>query len=475
MSKGFKWSAIEKSGQYLVQFLISIILARLLTPEDFGNIAILNVFLILSHTMVDAGFSQALIRKTNCSFKDYNSVFWFNLFIASIIYIVLYSLAPLIGKLFNNQMLTILSRWLFLVIPLGAINIIQITKIIKELNFKILALGTILASVISGIIGVFCAYYGYGIWSLVIQIVLNSIILTIFIWLRTDWKPKFCFSLIPIKEHFSFSLNIFASTFLNNLFNNLYIFVIGKFFTTVQVGYYSQAYRFATQPTLLLDAILTRVTYPVLSSIQDDKIKIKEYYRNLQIRLFVFVIPIMLFLIAVSENLILLILGEKWSPIVPYFQIFCIAAMTFPIHPICISTLKVLGLSKLIFKLELVKKGLMIALLLVTIPLGLKEVVYGQLIFFLITLTINMFFSGREIDYNLIQQLKDIFSFLLISVITFLIFMAISAEINISFLLLDLLLKALLFFSLYIVLLIIVKPSDRSRMFYFSLLKNKFK
>src|SRR5690606_24053182 len=262
----YKWGIIEKFGQYSVQLILSIILTRLLEPKDFGAIAILNVILILSNIIVEGGLTQSLIRKKVCNNSDFNSVFWFNLIVSGGLYILLYFSAPLIIYIFPDEAIINLSRVLFLVIPLGAFNIIQSTILVKKLDFRRLAIFVISSSVISGIIGVILANAGFAVWSLVFQIVLNAVFLTIFYWSFSSWRPKAELNIGVIKEFFPFSSKLLASSLLNNLFNNIYIIFIAKFFSPSSLGIYSQANRYGTQPGILVDAVLTRVTFPILAN-----------------------------------------------------------------------------------------------------------------------------------------------------------------------------------------------------------------
>lgn len=420
-ANSFIWSSIEKVGQNLVQLLILIVLTRLLSVEAFGLISILNIFILLANTIIDAGFSQALIRKQNCSTLDYSSVFWFNFLVGIILYICLFFSAPLISDFFDDQNLTAMSRILFLIIPIGSLNVIQITKINKELNFRLIALYTVLAAILSGGIGIVLAYLNYGVWSLVIQSVLNVILMTLFFLYKSNWKPACTFSIASIRELIPFSINLFVTNFFNTLFNNMYVFVIAKFFSPIQLGYYAQANKFASQPSNLIDAILSRMSYPILSMYQDDKCSYKKYFRNMQTTIVAFVFPLMILLLSISKEFIVLVLGDKWMPILPYFQLICIAGLTFPIHSLCMSTLKVFGNSLLILKLEIMKKILIILLIAISIQWGLFALVLGQTLYFWIVFFINAYYSGREISYSIKEQILDLGPYFILSISFFII------------------------------------------------------
>lgn len=460
MKDSFKWSLLEKLGQYIVQIIISILLARILPPEDFGNIALLNVIVILCNTVVDAGFSQGLIRKLDCSHEDYNSVFWFNLLISIFLYLILFFCAPIISWIFNNDELTLLSRYLFLTIPIGALNIIQLTQVSQNLNFRRIAILMIAAATVSGTIGLVLAFSGYGIWSMVIQLILNSALITCFIWLKSDWSPQFTFSLRPIKELFPFSSKLLISTLLNNLFNNIYIFVIGRLYSPIQLGYYSQAYRYSTQPGVLLDSVLTRMAYPTLSKLQYELVTYREVYKKIQKAIIVIILPTMIYTILVANELIMIILGPKWTLITPYFQLLCVATITLPIHPLTMSTLKIFGLSSLILKLEIVKKILIVALVALSISYGLIGLVIGQMAFFLLVLPVNMYYSGAQFKYTLYDQLKDLIPFLYSVILTTVLTLIIDYYFIYGSPITIISLKFICFFALYLSFLRIFVPTD---------------
>lgn len=450
-----KWSSIEKIGQFAAQLVISITLARLLDAQIYGLIGIINIFIIICSAITDAGFSQGLIRKLDCTNEDYNSVFWFNCVMGGVLYSVLYFVAPCIALFFNNPELTLLSRVLFLVIPLSSLNVIQITKINKELKFRTIAVYSVLATVLSGILGVCLAVFGYGVWALVWQTIAFSALQVLFFSISSDWHPKFRFSIAPIKELLPFSSLLFASSFLNSLFNNLYTFIVAKLYSEAQLGYYTQANKFATQPTNLIENILNRMVYPLFAQIQNDIPAYLNAYRKVQVALFSFVLPMMVLLALCAPEGIVFVLGEKWAGSVFYFQLMCIAGITLPLHPLCTSTLKVFGLSKLIFKLEVVKKILIVVLVLATLKYGVVGLVWSQVVFFWIALVINMYYGGKQITYTLGQQIMDILPSLGIALVAF----GLSSITSFFFdnLLMTFILKMTIFISSYLAALFLFK------------------
>lgn len=403
-----KWSSLEKIGQFSMQIIISIILARLLMPEQYATVGILNIFVLIATVLVDAGFSQCLIRKQNCSNDDYNAVFWFNLLMSIVIYAVLYFCMPFIANIFEDHMLIATGRVMMLLIPIQALNVVQVTIVNKDLGFKKIAKYTITATVLSGIVGIVLAFCNYGVWALVWQTLTFTSLNVVAFWFSSKWKPTFGFNFKPIKKFLNFSLNLSAASLLNAIFNNISPAIIAKLYEKTQFGFYSQAQKFATLPTNLVESILNRMTYPILSKLQDDRVCYSNVYRKMLMTIFAVIVPLMTVLILCSNEGIVLILGEKWEPSVTFFKILCLASITLPIHPLAMSNLKVFGKAQLIFKLEIVKKILIIASIIIGLYWGVMGLVWGQTIYFWIVLMLNLYYAGKDITYSIVAQLKDI-------------------------------------------------------------------
>ena len=411
-----KWSTIEKIGQFSIQLIISIVLARILEPEQYALVGILMIFINISSVLVDAGFSQGLIRKLDCNDNDYNSVFWFNLLMSIIIYFVLFLCMPLIAHFFNLPKLITTGRVLMLVIPINALNVVQTTIINKELQFKKIAKYTLFVTPISGIIGIILAYSGFEVWALIWQTLIYSVLTVIVFWAKSKWKPTFKIDFKPVHKLMGFSLKLSASSLINAIFNNISPTVIAKLFDKNQLGYFTQAQKYATMPSTIIESILNRMTYPILSKLQYDKEQYINAYRKIQITMFAFLVPIMLLLILCGKEGIIIILGHKWIPSIPIFQILCLSAITLPFHPLTISNLKVYGRSGLILNLEIIKKIMIIISILGGLPWGIKGLVWGQTIYFWIALILNMYYGGKQIGYSLRNQIKDILPGLILSI-----------------------------------------------------------
>lgn len=442
-----KWSSVEKLGQFAIQLIISIVLARLLGPTEYALIGILNIFITIVTVLVDAGFSQGLIRKLDCTKEHYNAVFWFNLLISIALYGLMYVIMPWLASVFNDPYLIPTGRVLMLIIPLQALNVVQTTIVNKELKFKEIALYTLIATPIAGALGIALVLMNYGVWALIWQTLSYTLLTVIIFWAKSDWKPSLKIEFRPIKDLIKFSLQLSASSFLNAVFNNISPFVIAKLFSKADFGFYSQAYKYATMPTNLFESILNRMTYPILSKLQENIPEYKNAYSKMLSMMFSFTFPVMFCLILCGREGITLVLGPKWMPAIPYFQILCLAAMTMPFHPLALSNLKVFGKAGLIFKLEIAKKTLIVALVALSIPWGIYGLVWGQTIYFWLSLMINLYFGGKQINYAPKQQIKDLTPFILLSLTA--LSLAFCAQLLFDNLILTLLIKISTFVAIY--------------------------
>lgn len=442
-----KWSSVEKLGQFALQLIISIVLARLLDATEYALIGILNIFITIVTVLIDAGFSQGLIRKVDCTKDHYNAVFWFNLLMSITLYGLLYVLMPYFATIFNDPYLIPTGRVLMLMVPLQALNVVQTTIVNKELKFKQIAFYTIVSTPIAGAIGITLALLDYGVWALIWQTLTYTLLTVIIFWARSDWKPSLRINFKPMKDLMTFSLQLSASSFLNVVFNNISPFAIAKLFSKADFGFYSQAYKYATMPTNLLESILNRMTYPVLSKLQDNMPEYRNAYIKMLSIMCSFILPLMVCMILCGREGIKLVLGEKWVPAIPYFQILCFAAMTMPFHPLAMSNLKVFGKSGLIFKLEIVKKVLIVTSVALSIPWGIYGLVWGQTIYFWLALIINLYFGGKQINYSGRQQLKNLMPIILLSIIAFI--PAFYMQFVFENLILTLLIKVIIFVIIY--------------------------
>ncbi|WP_314968050.1 lipopolysaccharide biosynthesis protein [Phocaeicola abscessus] len=417
--KGVVWSSIERFSVQGIQFVIMIIMARILTPYDYGIIGMLTIFLQISQSLIDSGFSQALIRKQNRTETDNSTVFYFNIAISSLLYIILFISAPWVADFYNTPILIPVMRVICLSVLINSFVVVQRALFTVNIDFKTQAKASFIAAVFSGIVGIGMAYGGCGVWSLVVYQLINYAGIAFLLWYFSKWRPIFAYSWKSFKELFSFGSKLLISGLLATIYNNVYLIVIGKLFTATNLGHYTRAHQFSDFPSSNFTGILQRVTYPVLCTIQNDDERLSEVYRKL-LKLSAYIIfPLMCGLAAVAHPLVWLLLGKKWEFCSVLLQILCFSMMWYPIHAINLNLLQVKGRSDLFLKLEIVKKMLGIIVLCITIPMGLIAMCYGQIISSILALIINTYYTGKLINVGFIKQMKDISGTLILSLIMF--------------------------------------------------------
>lgn len=406
---GMFWTFVQQMSTQGITFVVSIILARLLLPEEFGLIALLSVFIALGNVIINSGLSQSLIRTENIEESDYSAVFYFNLLLSIIMYLIMYSIAPLVANFYNQELLTILLRVYCLVFIINSLSIIQFTRLTKELNFKRQMIISIPSLIISSIVGIVMALNGYGVWSLVWSAIIKGVALTIQCWIYMPWLPNFKFDLEKIKYHLSFGYKLTLSGIINTLFQEIYTILIGKYFDPIQVGFYNRANTLRQLPVKNLAAVLSKVTYPLFSKIKDDDIKLKNAYKKImQMSVFIMA-PVLLLMSALAEPLFRFLLTEKWLPAVPYFQILCFNGILYPVNSFNLNMLNVKGRSDLYLKLEILKKILATVIITISFQWGIYGLLYGYLFLSIVGLLFNAHYSGKFINYSTWEQLKDIF------------------------------------------------------------------
>lgn len=405
---GLFWSFIDKAADYSIQFIIGITLARLLSPRDFGLIGMMMVFIAISQSLVDSGFSQALIRKKNCTQYDYSTVFYSNLIIGITIYLILFFSSATISTFFKEPELQKMIKVFSLIIIVEALTITQRTILTKQVNFKLQARISVLASLCAGIFSILSAYFGFGVWSLVILHMSKRFLNSLMLWLWNRWRPLLVFSMESFSDLFNFGSKLMISGLINNIFKNIYHLIIGKFFSTQTLGYFTRADEFKKIPSQNLTSIIQRVSYPILSQMKDDTPRLRRNYQKL-IRSTMFItFSMMLGMAAVSEAMIITLIGEKWRPSIVLLQMLCIIGMMFPLHALNLNILQVQGRSDLFLKLEIIKKIIRIPTIILGIIFGIKVLILGMIFNTFIAFFLNSFYSGQLIGYTFGQQVKDI-------------------------------------------------------------------
>lgn len=405
---GVSWSLLDNIANYGISFVVGLILARLLSPEEFGILGMITVFIAISNTIVDCGFSNALIRKSDVSERDYNTVFYFNFLIGLVLYISLYACTPLISQFFHEPQLTPVTRVMCLVLIVNSLSIIQRTILVKNIDFKIQTKVSLISSVLSGMIGIGMAFTGYGVWSLVMQQLSRQVLQTILLWTYSKWRPRLEYSQQSFNELFGFGSRLLLSGIIDTIYRNIYYLIIGRFYSTGQLGQYTRAEQFNTIFSSNLTAIVQRVSYPVLSSIQNEPERLKQAYQRVIKSTMLVSFACMLGLAAVARPLIQILIGEQWLPAANYLQIICFSGMLYPLHAINLNILQVVGRSDVFLKLEIIKK--IIAVIPITLGFfyGIEFMLWGSVGTSLIAYFLNCHFSARYIDYSVWEQIKDI-------------------------------------------------------------------
>lgn len=414
---GVSWSVIDNIASSGISFLVGIVLARILSPAEFGILGMITVFIAVSNSIIDSGFSSALIRKTDAKDIDYNTVFYFNLLLGLFLYIILFFCAPAISNFFHEPLLIPVTRVMGSVLIINAISIIQRTLLVKKVDFKTQTKISLISSAASGIIGIGMAVYGFGVWSLVGQQVSRQLLNTIFLWIYNTWRPAKEFSKQSFNELFSFGSKLLVSGLIDTIYKNIYYLIIGKFYSAAQLGQYTRAEQFNTVFSSNLTSVVQRVSYPVLSSIQDESERLKQAYRRIIKTTMLVTFACMLCLAAIAKPLILILIGEKWLPAVVFIQIICFAEMLYPLHAINLNILQVKGRSDLFLKLEILKKTIAVIPITLGVFYGIEFMLWGSVITSFVAYFLNSRYSSKLIDYSTWSQIKDIFPTFVVSFI----------------------------------------------------------
>lgn len=415
--KGTIWSGIDNIAQFGVTFLVSIVLARLLTPDDYGLIGIVTIFTTICTTIINGGMSSALIRTKDVTDDDYNTAFICNLGMGLVLYALIFVCAPFIAHFFLREELLDLIRVASLGIIIGAFGMMQRTILIKCINFKTQTIITLVSVVISGVVGIAMALMGFGVWSLVAQSLASTILGTILLWFANKWLPSIRFSINSFHRLFGFGWKVMLSGLLNTIWNDLYQVVVGKFYSPATLGQYTRAKSFSTLFSRNLTMVIDRVTYPVLSNIQDEQERMVAAYRRvIKTTMFIATIP-MFFLAAVSWPMIYCLIGPKWQEAALYLPLICISGSLYPLHAINLNMLLVQGRSDLYLSLEIIKKIIGVLPLVVCYFYGVMPMLYVNLVFGFSCFFLNSHYSGKLIGYSSWAQLKDIAPYYGISIV----------------------------------------------------------
>lgn len=405
---GVGWSAIDSVAGQGVSFLIGLILARLLSPEEYGLIGIITIFISVFNTIVDSGFSNAIIRKQHPIDDDYDTVFIFNLVLSAFLFIILFVSAPAIASFFRNAQLIPLTRVMASIVIINSFAIVQRAKLVKSIDFKTQTKVSLTSSIISGIVGISMAYMGMGVWSLVGQQLSRQSLNTAGLWLSGRWCPRFHFSWISFKELFNYGWKLLVSHLITTIWNEISHVVIGRCYSPADLGQYTRAHQFSSIFSTNLTAIVQRVSFPVLSSIQDEKERLKASYRKVITSTMLISFLSMFGLAAMAKPLIVTLLGEKWMPAADYLPILCFNFVLYPLRAINTNMLQVSGRSDQLLILEIIKKTLAIGPLLIGVYISIYWMLWGNVITGIIGFFLNSYFSGKFVHYSTWQQIEDL-------------------------------------------------------------------
>ncbi len=413
---GMIWTYSQQFGSQLLSFGVSVVLARLILPQEFGLIGMLAIFMGVSSALFEGGLTSSLIRTKDVSEEDYTTVFIFNFIGSIILYLLLFIISPYIAEFYNQPILVDITRVYGLNFIFLAFGTVQNTQLTRELKFKKQALITLPALLISSLVGLSMAYFGCGVWSLVFSSLVNSSFVSLSLWFNSEWKPKFAFNTEKFHIHFHYGYKMTLSAILDTFFTNIYQIIIGRFYAPAQVGYYARANTLMMLPVGNVSTALNRVVFPLFSQVQDDIPRFRNAYKQImQLVLFV-ITPIIVTMALLAEPLIVFLFTDKWLEVVPIFKIICFTGVLYPLHVYNLLVLQVKGRSDLFLKLEIAKKIILSIILAISFSYGFYALLWGQLIFSVIALFINTHYAGIMLEYKMIRQLKDIFPVFLFAI-----------------------------------------------------------
>lgn len=405
--KGFFWSSLESLFSQGQGIIFGIFLARILSPQEFGLIGMIIIFISIAQVFVDSGLSQSLIRKQDCTTLDYSTIFWVNLIIGIVSYLIIWIAAPYIASFYGKPELVSLTRVTSLAILIGAVTIIQQTKLTKEIDFKTLTASSTIGTFVSGVASLLLAWYGFGVWSLVWRTIINQVVRSAILWNHNRWWPKIYLSKIILKEHFAFSSNILFLSIVAALYKNFSNLIIGKNYSDKVLGYYTNADQYSLMPSSTISNVTNKVSYPVLSEMQNDDVKLKVSIHKLITTVMYISFVVMFGLVAVAKPLFVVVLGEKWLPSVIMFQALCIGYAISPMHVINQNVMKIKGRSNLLLKTEIIKYIIFTPLLVLGAIFGISFLIAGIVLFYWIGFMVNAMYTKRLIGYSMISQTID--------------------------------------------------------------------
>lgn len=415
------WNALETFGKQAVSIVTTIVLARLLDPKDFGLIGMIYIFIAIASTLVEGGFTSALIYKKKPTQNDYSSVFYISIIISLFFYILLFISSKFIAAFYDQPSLVQILRWLSLSLIFGSLSVVHYAIFSSNMNFKSIAEVGLIAQVIASVAAIVTAIGGFGVWALVVQyLVLNSFTPLLF-FSKNVWWPSKTFKLKEVKALFSFGSHVMLTSLLNVIFNNIYNVVIGKFFNPIQLGYYVQAFKIQSIPADKIQQIIKRVTFPKLAQISENKEEMSSYFLKIFKSSILVNFALLIFIAGLSKQIVLILLTQKWEPIVPFIRLLCFASLFLPLFELCSNVILSKGKSLLNFKIELLKKVLIVFNILVMFKWGIIGLIIGQIINSILFLVIQYYFTKQFLVIHLKDLIVSLLKYLIVAIIPYVI------------------------------------------------------
>lgn len=414
---GMLWTGIERFGSQFIQFIIGIIIARRLMPEDYGLLGMLAIFMGIAQVFIDSGFANALIQKKDRNEEDYSTVFYFSILTGILIYFILYICAPYIAEFYSQPILTKVTRVYMISLVINSLTISQTALLNVELKFKIQAIISVISICLSGILGIILAYSNFGVWALVCQGISMSLIRTIFIWIASKWTPLLLFSKESFNRLFSFGSKLLVASIIGTIYNNISTFIIGKAFNASDLGLFTRAQQFAQLPTQTIEKIVVKVNYPILVKYQDDDDQLISTYKTLLRTPLYILYPILFGIAALNRPIIQLLLGEQWVDASVLIPILCFGCLWEPLSGINLNLLYVKGLSNVVLKLEFYKKPIAFIMLFGSIPFGLIGMCISISLYSLVAFGFNCYYTGKFLKFGFFQQLYSLLPILMYCIV----------------------------------------------------------
>ena len=422
---GLMWRYAERCGAQIIQFVVQIILARLLAPSDYGIIGLITVFISISLVFAQSGLGQALVQRKQIDNEEFSTVFYFSMIFSIILYGILFLCAPVIANFYNETVLTSVVRILGITVIIGAINSVQQAYVQKTMQFKRFFWSTLGGTLVSAVVGIYMAYNGYEVWALVGQQIANQLVNTLILWFTVKWRPMLMFSVSKAKQLFSYGWKLLCSSLIDTIYSNIYSLIIGKFYSSTELGYYNRGKQFPVLVIQNINSAIDSVLFPVMAEAQDEKQRLKAMVRRSIVTSTFFIFPAMAGLAAIAKPLTVILLTDKWLPAVPFIWFCCFTYAFWPIHTANLQAIKAVGRSDIFLKLEIIKKLIGVSVLVITMPFGLYTMMWGRCMTTVLSSFINAYPNKKLLGYSYLEQVKDMLPSFVLSVIMLVAVMAV--------------------------------------------------